>query len=91
MVKIGKYDYTKSTVSGKKLRVVVDGKIINFGDSSYQHFNDKTKLLDLSLNHNDEKRRQSYLKRAKGIKDKDGKLTHLDPLSPNYHAIKILW
>jgi len=96
MVKIGKYEYEKSTRKGKKLMVKVkqnDGKIktIHFGNSNYQHFNDKTGLLPKSLNHNDQKRRDNYLKRSKAIKNKKGELTYLNPLSANYHAIRLLW
>ena len=96
MVKIGKYEYEKSTNKNKKLKVKVkqsDGKIktIHFGNSNYQHFKDKTGLLPKSLNHNDKKRRENYLKRSKAIKNKKGELTYLNPLSANYHAVRILW
>jgi len=90
-VKVGKYDYEKSTRKGKKLKVVVNNKTIHFGNINYQHFKDKTGLLPKSLNHGDKKRRDNYLKRSKGIKNKKGELTHLDPESANYHSIKILW
>lgn len=91
MVKIGKYDYQKSDRRGKKLMTVVKGKEVHFGDAKMQHYFDKTELLSKSLNHLDKKRRESYLKRSKGIKDGDGKLTWKDPSSPNYHSIRILW
>jgi len=95
-VKVGKYDYEKSTRKGKKLMVKVkqsNGKIktIHFGNDKYQHYEDKTGLLPKSLNHGDKQRRNNYLKRSKAIKNKKGELTHLDPLSANYHAIRILW
>tara|TARA_R110000796_G_scaffold225929_2_gene342370 strand:- start:800 stop:1078 length:279 start_codon:yes stop_codon:yes gene_type:complete len=90
MKKIGRYTYKKSTVSGKKLAVVVNGKTINFGDSSMQHYRDKTGIWK-SKDHLDEKRRKNYLARSGGIKRKDGTLTKNDPNSPNYHSIRILW
>ena len=91
MVKIGSYDYQLSNNKNKKLMVVVDNKKIHFGDIRYQHFKDKTGLLDKKLNHNDKKRQTNYLKRSKGIKNKMGELTYKDPLSPNYHSIRVLW
>ena len=90
MVKIGKYDYQKSTRKDKKLSVVVDNKIVHFGNPNYQHFKDKTGIWK-ELDHNDKKRRENYLKRSKGIKNKKGELTWKDPNSANYHAIRILW
>lgn len=90
MVKIGKYEYSKSTNKNKKLMVVVSGKTIHFGDSRYDHYFDKTNIWS-KLNHLDKKRRESYLARAKGIKDGSGKLTYNDPTTPNYHSINILW
>ena len=94
MVKIGGYNYERSTRKGKKLMVIVEKdnkkKTIHFGDSSMQQFRDKTGIWR-SLDHGDKKRRDNYLKRSKGIKNKKGELTYLNPLSPNYHSIKILW
>lgn len=94
MVKIGRYNYEKSTRKDKKLMVVVEKddikKKIHFGNSSYQHFKDKSGIWK-ELDHNDKKRRENYLKRSKAIKNKKGELTYLNPLSANYHAIKILW
>ena len=85
MVKIGKYNYQLSDRKGKKLQVTVNGKEIHFGDKSYQQYKDKTGLLPKSSNHGDQKRRESYLKRATGL----GRST--DPSSANYHAIRVLW
>ena len=90
MVKIGKYEYTKSTRPGKKLMVKVNNKTIHFGSSKMEHFKDKTGIWK-SKDHNDAKRRKSYLSRSGGIKRKDGSLTKNDPTSPNYHSRKILW
>ena len=90
MVKIGKYDYEKSTRNEKKLMVKVDNKTIHFGSRPMEHYKDKTGIWS-SKNHGDSERRKSYLARAKGIKKKDGTLAWKDPKSPNYHAVKILW
>jgi len=90
-VKINKYEYEKSNRKDKKLKVKVNNKTIHFGNPKYQHFKDKTDLLPKSLNHGDKKRRDNYLKRSKAIKNKKGELTYLNPESPNYHAVRILW
>ena len=89
--KIGKYTYFLSDKKNKKLSVIVDGKKIDFGSTLYQNFNDLTGLLNKSFLHHDEERKRRYLLRAKGIKDKNGNLTYLNPLSPNWHSIRILW
>ena len=84
--------FKKSTRKGKKYMVVVDGKTIHFGDSSMHQFKDSTGLgLYTHLNHNDEKRRASYLARAKGIKNRQGELTWKDKNSANYYSVKYLW
>jgi len=91
------YKIEKSTSKNKKYSVYVKNKNgkpkkIHFGQKGYQHFQDSTPLkLYTNLNHYDVKRRESYLKRAKGIKNKDGKLTWKDKNSANYYAIKYLW
>ena len=90
MVKVGKYDYQKSTRKDKKLMVEVNGKIIHFGNPDYQQYYDKTGIWK-SKNHNNKERRKNYLLRAKGIKYYDGKLTFENPESANYHSITVLW
>jgi hypothetical protein len=90
MVKVGKYDYQKSTRSSKKLMTTVQGKTIHFGDRSMEHYKDKTGIWS-SKDHLDIKRRDNYLKRAKGITDKAGKRTWINPESSNYHAVRVLW
>jgi len=89
--KIGKYTYFLSDKKNKKLSVIVDNKKIDFGDTRYQNFFDRSGLLDKSFNHLDKERRRLYLIRSKNIKDKEGNLTYLNPLSPNFHSVKILW
>ena len=73
-----------SKAKNKKYRVYVmkdnKKKLIHFGDSNFEDFRQ----------HKDEKRRESYLKRAKGIRNKKGELTYKDKNSANYYAVK-LW
>lgn len=90
MVKIGKYNYEKSSRKNKKLKVIVDGKTIHFGDSRYKHFKDLSGIWS-KLDHLDLNRKENYLLRSSKIKNKQGKLTADDVTSPNYHARKILW
>ena len=56
-------------------------KLIHFGNTDYEDF----------TQHKDEKRRKSYLARAKGIKEKEGNLTYKDKNTKNYWAIRTLW
>ena len=85
-------NFKKSTRPGKKYMVVVNGKTIHFGSSADQQYRDTTGLgLYTHLNHNDEKRRASYLARAKGIKNGQGRLTWQDKNSANYYSIRWLW
>ena len=96
-MKINGIEYQLSEKKNKKLKAYVNEKWVHFGgggagtDKIYEHFFDKTGLLPKSLNHQDEKRRELYLKRASKIKDKEGNLTAKDINSPNYHALRILW
>jgi len=74
-----------SKAKNKKFSVYVmkDGKkkLIHYGDSRYEDF----------TQHKDKKRRESYLKRAKGIRDKKGNLTWKDKNSANYWSVHRLW
>jgi len=56
-------------------------KLIHYGHRDYQDFRQ----------HKDQKRRKSYLARAKGIRNKQGQLTYKDKDTKNYWAIKHLW
>ena len=91
MVKINGYEYELSDNKNKKLKVKVNNKWVHFGDNRYDHYFDKTKLLNPQFNHFDKDRRHKYLLRAMSIMDKNGNLTYNNPLSPNYHSVKILW
>jgi len=80
------YKPFKSKVKGKKFSVYVKSptgkpKLIGFGLRGMQDY----------TQHKDKKRRASYLARAKGIKDKQGRLTYMNKNSANYWAIRKLW
>jgi hypothetical protein len=90
-VRIGRYVYKKSTRKDKKLMTEVNGKKIHFGAKDMEHYMDRTGLLSPAYNHYDDDRRDRYLKRAKGIRDKNGNLTWTNPMSANHHALHILW
>jgi hypothetical protein len=88
------YEPFKSKRKNKKYSVYVIKndkiKLIHFGDTRYFHFFDK--IGDYSeLNHLDEERRNRYLERSMGIKNKDGKYTYKDINSPNWWSINYLW
>lgn len=95
MVKVktpkGTFDYYLSDRKDKKLKVLIDGQWIHFGQFPYEHFFDKTGLLDPKYNHGDKDRRKRYLKRSMYITDKYHNMTAEDISSPNYHSINILW
>lgn len=88
------YKPFKSKAKGKKYSVYVmkDGKkkLINFGDINMEQYKDKGGIYS-SKNHLDPKRRKSYLARAKGIKNKYGKLTWKDKNTANYWSVHYLW
>tara|TARA_R110001606_G_scaffold399059_1_gene580271 strand:- start:765 stop:1052 length:288 start_codon:yes stop_codon:yes gene_type:complete len=91
---IGKYTYELSTRKDKKLMTKVGDKVVHFGNlkpPANEHFFDKTGLLPKKLNHKDQMRRENYLARSAGIRNKAGELTMNNPSSPNYHSIRILW
>lgn len=82
------------TPSNKKYSVYViknkKPKLIHFGDRSMQQYHDKLGHW-VSKDHLDPERRRRYLARAKGIKNKSGKLTWKDINSANYYSVKYLW
>ncbi len=90
MVKVGKYNYEKSTRKGKKLMVTVNNKTIHFGSAAMEHFKDKTGIWK-SKDHLDKERRKNYKSRSSGIKNKKGELTYTDPNTANYHSYNVLW
>ena len=94
MVKVGRYNYEKSTQPDKKLMVVVekDGKkkTIHFGARSMGQFKDRTGIWK-SKDHGDKDRRKNFRTRMSGIKKKDGSRAVDDVMSPAWHALRILW
>ena len=83
--------FERSDRKNKKLKVLKDGKWIHFGDNRYDHFFDRTLLLNPDLNHFDPIRRHKYLSRALKIKNKNGELTSYDDMIPNYYSVNYLW
>lgn len=80
------YQPFKSKAKNKKFSVYVKNdkggkKLIHYGDTRYEDF----------TQHRDPKRREAYLKRSKGIRNKKGELTYLDKNTSNYWSIKTLW
>ena len=79
------YKPFKSTRAGKKMSVYVmkNGKkrLIHFGATGYPDWKSGTAT---------KQQRKSYLARAKGIKNKEGKLTWKDKNTANYWSIR-LW
>lgn len=76
----------------KKYGVITPkGNIVHFGDTRYQHFKDSALGKYSNLDHGDPKRRRNYRRRARGIKNKRGKLTYRDKESANYYAYHYLW
>lgn len=82
-----------STKKDKKLQATFINKetnrenVIHFGATGYEHYYDKSRLLNKSLNHGDKKRRALYrLRHYKDIKDlKKGYIT------AGLLAFHILW
>jgi hypothetical protein len=91
MVKIDGIEYQLSERKNKKLKAYVNKHWVHFGNSDYEQYFDRTKLLDPSTNHMDKERRRLYLLRSKNIRDGKGHFTYYDKESPNYHSIRILW
>lgn len=89
-------EFKKSTRKDKKYMVKVGNKWIHFGaivnGKPMEQYKDSTGLgLYSKYDHGDKERRKRYLARAKGIKNKQGKLTWKDKESSNYYSIRFLW
>ncbi len=96
MASVKMYEPFKSKNPKKKYDVYVykNSKVtkISFGDTRYQHYHDQTKAKAWSsLDHKDEKRRISYIKRASKIKNKKGQFSEMILSSPNFWSLKYLW
>ena len=90
------YKIIPSKAKNKKYSVFVmrnnRRKKINFGDSRYSQFKDRTRLkLYSKKDHGDLTRRDRYRKRASKIKNKQGKLTYKNKNYANYWAYHYLW
>ena len=71
-----------------------NGKWVSFGDKRYSHYKTSNLIpqnLHIFNEHNDLKRRESYLKRALNIKNKKGQYTWNNPNYPNFYAVHLLW
>mgnify|MGYP003661673101 FL=1 len=75
------YKPIKSNRKNKKFKVLTKKGVIHFGSSKYEDFRQ----------HKDKKRQKNYCNRAKGIKNKKGKLTYKDKNTANYWSINYLW
>lgn len=80
-LRLGASALKRSNRKNKKWMVKYNNKWIHFGDNRYMDF----------TQHKNQERRKSYLKRAKGIRDGKGNLTHKNKNSANFWAINILW
>jgi hypothetical protein len=77
------YKPFKSKKSGKKYSVYVkDRKLIHFGATGYPDFRSGTASIG---------QRDRYLKRASGIRTKEGKKAYLDKNRPAYWSYHYLW
>lgn len=78
------YDIQVSDRKDKKYVAIVDGKKVHFGAKGYEHYHDKLGHYK-SLDHNDEKRRESYRARhgAQGHQLKEG--------TPAWFSWHVLW
>jgi len=78
--------YTKPKIvrswrSKKKFAVLTPKGWLHFGDKRYSDY----------TQHQNERRRSSYLRRASRIRDKRGRFTINNPNSANYWAARVLW
>jgi hypothetical protein len=75
----------KANDSTHKWTIVISLKgylhAISFGHVDYEDF----------TQHKDRARRANYLARATKIRDKDGRYTYKNPLSPNFYSVNLLW
>ena len=73
-------DYS-SRKHNKYVVTLPGSKKVHFGNNKYSDY----------LIHKDKNRRERYLKRSKGIKNKLRELTYKNPESPNYWSVNLLW
>lgn len=65
----------------KKIKIVINGKVIHFGDKNSLTF----------LEGADDKKRKAYQARASKITNKDGEYTYKIRYTPNFLSFNILW
>jgi hypothetical protein len=70
-----RYRLVTNTATGKT-------KKVNYGNSNYDNYGN---------GHRSEKRRNNYLTRSAGIRDKNGELTKDNPMSSNFLSRSDLW
>lgn len=81
------FNKPKAAPSGSPHKKVVlakkgdDVKLVGYGLRGYEDY----------TQHGSEKRRENYLRRSAGIRDKNGNLTKNDVFSANHWARKDLW
>ena len=78
--KLGADSLQYSKRKNLKYMVEYNDKKIHFGSAKTEDY----------LTHHDQVRREKYLKKAKRITDKDGRLTHELPFYPNYWSVNLL-
>jgi len=84
--------FSISTRKNKKYSVITPkGKVVHFGDKRYGQFKDTALGVYKDLDHNDRARRRSYRRRARGIRNKNGKAVFQDKESPAYYSYNYLW
>lgn len=80
-ISLGASDFGVSRAKNKKYYVIYKGKRINFGDRRYEDY----------TSHRDNKRKESYHKRHKAIKLKDGSLAYKNKNKASFWSMRILW
>jgi hypothetical protein len=80
-ISLGATDLKLSNQKNKKYMVLYRNNWIHFGQKGSEDF----------LDHNDKARRENYRKRARGIKDKDGRRVYRVKTSPAYWSYNVLW
>ena len=74
-------DLSLSDRPNKKIKIIINGKIIHYGDKNSHTY----------IEGADEKKRNAYRARASKIKNKNGQYTYLIKYTPNYLAYWTLW
>lgn len=81
------FNKPKTAPSGSQHKKIVlakkgdEVKLVSYGHRGYEDY----------TQHGSEKRRDNYLRRSAGIRDKNGNLTKNDVFSANHWARKDLW